>query len=89
MSTDQPDSEGFERLERIAARAQDDDAYRQQLLDDPATVLSDEGLTIPEGVNVVVHENTADEIHLVLPAGEELELEVEGDLRRLIRKMPF
>ena len=69
MSPERPSIEGFDHLQRIAATALDDDAYRQRLVNDPQTVLKDEGLTVPEGVHVTVHENTADHIHLVLPTG--------------------
>jgi hypothetical protein len=59
---------GVEILDSVIAKALESEDYKQQLLADPAKVLADEGLTIPEGVNVVIHENTADTIHLVLPS---------------------
>jgi hypothetical protein len=58
---------GVEILDAVTAKALENEEYRQQLLADPAKVLTDEGLTIPAGVNIVIHENTADTIHLVLP----------------------
>ena len=67
MSAGQPPIKGLELLRQVAAKALDDDAYRQQLLADPATVLSKAGLTVQVDVQVIVHENTATEIHLVLP----------------------
>lgn len=69
MSTGRPTIAGFEHLRRIASNALDDDAYRQRLVSDPATVLKEEGLQVPDGVQVTVHENSADHIHLVLPTG--------------------
>jgi hypothetical protein len=69
MSPDHPMIKGLEHLRRVAPKALDDDAYRQQLLDDPARVLKKEGITVPDGVNVVVHQNTAQQVHLVLPTG--------------------
>lgn len=69
MSADPPTVEGFDHLRRIASKALGDDAYRQRLVSDPSTVLKEEGITVPDGVNVTVHENTADHIHLVLPTG--------------------
>ena len=69
MSNGQPSIKGLEHLRRVAAKALDDDAYCQQLLDDPARVLKQEGITVQDGVNVVVHQNTAQEVHLVLPTG--------------------
>ena len=72
-------NKGLEQLRRIAATALDDDAYRQRLLDDPASVLKQEGIAVPDGVNVVVHENTAEEIHLALPTGLTDEQELNPD----------
>ena len=59
---------GVEILDAVTAKALESEQYREQLLADPVKVLTDEGLTIPEGVNVVIHENTEDTIHLVLPS---------------------
>ena len=69
MNPDQPPVKGLEQLRGVAAKALDDDAYRQRLLDDPAATLKQEGLTVPDGVKVVVHQNTRQEVHLVLPTG--------------------
>lgn len=69
MSTGQPSVKGLKHLRRVAAKAFDDDDYRQQLMDDPAGVLKQEGITVPDGVTVVVHQNTARQVHLVLPTG--------------------
>jgi hypothetical protein len=59
---------GVEILDAVTAKALESEEYKQQLLADPVKVLTDEGLTIPEGVNVVIHPNTTDTIHLVLPS---------------------
>lgn len=59
---------GVEILDAVTAKALASDKYRRQLLADPVKVLTDEGLTIPKGVDVVIHENTARTIHLVLPS---------------------
>jgi hypothetical protein len=93
MSPDQRPIKGLEHLQRIAAQALDDDAYRQRLLDDPAGVLEQEGITVPTGVNVVIHQNTSDEIHLALPTGFEDAQQLnpdEADITTLTRaKMHF
>lgn len=68
MSTGQPTVKGFEQLRRIAAHAFDDDDYRQRLVSNPKRVLTDEGLQVPDDVDVTVHQNSANQIHLVLPA---------------------
>ena len=69
MSPERPTIQGFDHLQRVAATALGDDAYRQRLVSDPEAVLREEGLTVPDEVHVTVHENTADHIHLVLPTG--------------------
>ena len=79
MSSGQHNIKGLEHLRRVAAKALDDDDYRQQLLDDPARVLKQEGITVPDGVNVVVHQNTAQEVHLVVPTGIEDAHELNAD----------
>ena len=76
MSAGQPPIKGLELLRQVAAEALDDDAYRQQLLADPATVLSKAGLTVQVDVQVIVHENTATEIHLVLPTQQVQKLDL-------------
>jgi hypothetical protein len=58
---------GQEILRNVAARALSDPEYKRSLIDNPNDVLANEGIEIPEGVNVVIHENTADTIHLSLP----------------------
>ncbi len=69
MSPERHSIQGMDHLQRIAATALDDDAYRQRLVSDPHTVLKEEGVTVPDGVQVTVHENADDHIHLVLPTG--------------------
>jgi hypothetical protein len=63
-----------EAWKKITERAWTDDAFRQQLVDNPNKVLKDAGVDVPAGVNFVVVENEPDRLHLVLPSrpGEEL-----------------
>ena len=56
-----------EHAERIIAKAWADDAFKARLLADPAAVAAAEGIAVPAGVKIVVHENKADELHVVLP----------------------
>ena len=54
---------------RIVQRSLEDDAFRQQLLEDPKAAVEQElGTRLPEGVRVVTLEETADTIYLVLPS---------------------
>jgi hypothetical protein len=60
--------------ERIAA----DPAFRDTLLADPRTVLSEMvSFDIPKGVQVVLHEESLTQIHLTIPSSEQLS---EADL---------
>ena len=52
---------------RIVARAWSDEAFKQRLLADPATVLKEYGIPVSDGVQVHVHEASATQLHLVLP----------------------
>jgi hypothetical protein len=69
--------------DQIVARAWADDGFKRRLVADPAAVLKENGLEVPPGVQLRVVEDTASQVHLVLPArpaGEELS---EDDLGRV------
>jgi|AP12_2_1047962.scaffolds.fasta_scaffold34050_3 Nitrile hydratase, alpha chain len=61
-------------LSKAVTRASNDRDYRAKLLDDPQAALDDEGIELPEGVDVKVVENDAATIYLVLPEAEDDEL---------------
>src|SRR5262245_61225628 len=67
---------------QVMERAQRDDAFRQQLLDEPATALKEFGIELPAGVRLQTHENTDEVVHLTIPAkstdGELSDLELAG-----------
>lgn len=52
---------------QVISRAWQDPAFKQKLLSDPHSALAEEGIQVPAGTNVQVHENTANTTHLVLP----------------------
>lgn len=53
---------------KIAALAMEDADFRAKLLSDPKAALAEvAGLEFPEGVKLVVHEETADTLHMVIP----------------------
>ena len=65
--------------EQIVARAMKDEAFRQELLSNPkAAVERGLGITLPQGTNIQVYEDTPDTVHIVLPmkvqSGEPREL---------------
>lgn len=55
----------------LLAKARADDDFRKRFLAEPAEVLQAEGINLPAKVKVKVLENTADLIHIVLPAKQE------------------
>lgn len=64
---------------QIIARAMVDSAYRQALLADPRVILEKEiGLSLPETLRVIVHEETSSSWHIVLPAPATNELSDES-----------
>ena len=64
---------------RILTRASEDADFRARLVADPKSAISAEtGTVIPDGFDVVVHEDGATTAHLVLPPSPELtEAEME------------
>ena len=59
--------------DQLIARVFEDDDFRTRFLENPKAVISAEtGITIPENFNVMVHEDTDDTIHIVLPSSSEL-----------------
>ena len=70
-----------DQAERIIAKAWADDGFKARLLADPAAVAASEGIPIPAGVKIVIHENKPGEFHFVLPVKPSTELsdaELEG-----------
>ena len=57
----------------LVARADESEDFRTRLVADPRSVISAEfGVSIPEGFNVQVHEDSATTAHMVLPMTERL-----------------
>ncbi|MBD2287819.1 NHLP leader peptide family natural product precursor [Microcystis wesenbergii FACHB-1317] len=73
----------------IVARAWRDEAFKQQLLSNPKAVLTEAGMSVPEGTQLQIVEDTPTLRHLVLPVASaggsltlseaELELMAGGD----------
>ncbi len=53
---------------QVIARAWSDPAFKAQLLSDPKAAIAGYGIDLPAGLNLKIAENTADTIHIVLPA---------------------
>lgn len=52
---------------QILAKAWTDDTFKKRLLVDPAGVLRENGLAVPAGVELRIHEDTDKVQHLVIP----------------------
>ncbi len=68
-----------EMKDRILNRAAEDGDFRARLIADPkAAIASEVGTVIPDGFDVLVHEDSATTSHLVLPPSPALtEAELE------------
>ena len=59
---------GDEMLRQIVDKSAVDAGFRRQLLSDPKTAITAElGITMPESMNVVVHESDMQTVHIALP----------------------
>ena len=59
--------------EYLIGKALQDDDFRQSLIADPnGTVVAEVGRTLPDRMKLHVHQETQDDLHLVLPAPTEL-----------------
>jgi hypothetical protein len=60
---------------QIVAKAWSDEDFKQRLLTDPRSVFTEYGLELPEGVELMVHNNSPMIQHFILPECP------DGDLR--------
>lgn len=60
--------EWMQQWSKIVEKAWHDESYKKRLLSDPESVLKEEGIAPPEGVQVKLVENTPSVVHLTLPA---------------------
>ena len=59
---------GDEMLQQIVDKSVLNEQFRQQLLSDPKTAISQElGISIPESMTIKVHESDMQTVHLALP----------------------
>ena len=58
---------------RVLSKAGEDNVFRAHLIADPkAAIASEVGTVVPDGFDIVVHEDSANTAHLVLPPSSEL-----------------
>jgi hypothetical protein len=62
---------------QLVARAWGDQAFKARLLAEPAPALAEQGIPVPAGVEVRVHENSPTLVHLTLPPAPAEELSDE------------
>ena len=59
---------GNEMLQQIVDKSAVDADFRQQLLADPKSTISDElGITIPDSMNIKIHQSDMQTVHVALP----------------------
>ena len=59
---------GDEMLQQIVEKSALDADFRKQLLAEPKSTISEElGISIPDSMNIVVHESDMQTVHLALP----------------------
>ncbi|MES1257959.1 MAG: NHLP leader peptide family RiPP precursor [Acidobacteriota bacterium] len=75
------EQEKRQELEKyVCARARSDPDFRKRLLADPRTVIEAEiGMKFPDSVVIHVHEESLNELHLVLPVVFRLLTELEDE----------
>ena len=60
------------RWGKVIAQCWRDDAYKSRLLDEPRAVLTEAGIDVPGGVDLMVTEEQPGQMHLVLPQKPEM-----------------
>ncbi len=59
---------GDEMMQQIIDKSALDSDFRQQLLTDPKSAITEElGITMPESMNIQVHQSDMQTVHIALP----------------------
>lgn len=61
------------RIQQIVSKAWVDDVFKYKLLSDPAKVLRSEGVSIPQGVEIRIVQDTDNVRHVVMPVRPSLQ----------------
>jgi len=61
-------SEQQDPMGKVIAKAMQDEAFKKQLIAEPAAVLKAAGVAVPDGITLKVVADTETERHIVLPA---------------------
>lgn len=57
-----------EKISQIIAKCWDDKTFMQRLMAEPEATLQAEGIDVPDGMSVKVHNNTESAMHFVIPS---------------------
>ena len=71
MVASQSSSDSQKQYAQLVAKAWADPAFKARLVQEPAAVLAEQGIAVPEGLRLRVVEDTSTVRHLVLPAAPE------------------
>jgi len=67
---------------KVIAKAWSDPKFKERLLKDPEHVLKEQGVEMPKGKKIHVHENSDKIVHFVLPAKPDTHLSM-GQLKKI------
>jgi hypothetical protein len=78
MAIDQAQMQDYaKQWGQLVARAWGDEAFKRRLLAEPAAALAEQGIRLPPGVEIRVHEDSPTAVHLTLPPAPSEELSDE------------
>lgn len=60
-------SEFKEAYGKLVAKAREDEAFKAELLSDATKVFKENGIRVPDGMEVCMVENTPDKMYFILP----------------------
>ena len=67
MTDEQQHEDTMRAFQKVVAKTWSDPAFKARLTADPRRVLAEHGVSIPEGVEVKIVENTDTLVHVALP----------------------
>lgn len=75
-------NEQEKKMAKLIAKVWSDESFKDRLFADPKAVLAAEGITVPEGADVKVLEQTEKQLYLVIPRRPEAKNSEEADVRK-------
>lgn len=68
MADEQKQKDSMRAFHKVVAKTWSDPAFKARVTADPKSVLAEHGVSVPEGLEVKVVENTDKVFHLILPS---------------------